>query len=271
MSRAWFFGVLAASDDPLINQEPSAKNKKLKTGMLKRYSAIALFLVLPAGLGTAGCERAEGDGAAPLETVAPADTTQRRYVDGNTFISTYLPPLRIEVDEAMTYVGAIDFILKEIAQVERHVFVQADAQQRIERMVIFQFEGFLETTDDYYRYRFTNPDTLGGLAFRHNTWYYDDAAQIANNPEAESARTRAFLEAKGYSLDAELMMSRFVAVVDEAKRHELILFYWENVRDTGLTLAELATSDGDIQPQHAALDAALKQRSLQALTVFRYP
>ena len=145
--------------------------------------------------------------------------------------------------------------------------VEADQGQRIKRMIVFQFEGFLDTNDHYYRYRFPNPDTLGGHVFNHNTWFYDDAVEIARNPGAESERTRAFLEAKGYRLDTELMMSRFVGVVDEEKRNELILFYFENVRDTGYSLAELATEGGDIRPEHAAVDDGLTQRSLHIMTV----
>lgn len=225
------------------------------------------LLVVGIGFLGMGCQAETGAAAEPADAASAPDTTQQRYVEGTVFTSTYLPALRIEIDEAMTYVGMMDFILKDIARVERYVFVEADVQQRVERMIVFQFEGFLDNNDHYYRYRFTNPDTLGGHVFNHNTWYYDDAAEMARNPGAESERTRAFLEGKGYRLDTELMMSRFVGVVDEEKRNELILFYFENVRDTGFTLAEIATEGGDIRPEHAALDAALKQRSLQSLAI----
>ena len=236
--------------------------------MLKNYLNIVVLLVMGSGgLLLAGCEPGASEAAEAADAAPAAETTQQRYVEGNVFTSTYLPAIRIEIDEALTYVGSIDFILKDIARVERYVFVEADQGQRIKRMIVFQFEGFLDTNDHYYRYRFPNPDTLGGHVFNHNTWFYDDAAGIARNPGAESERTRAFLEAKGYRLDTELMMSRFVGVVDEEKRNELILFYFENVRDTGYTLAELATEGGDIRPEHAALDDDLTQRSLHIMTV----
>lgn len=229
--------------------------------MLKASFPVLLFVGIMAACAPGTPEAASGEGD------AVPDTTQRRYVEGNTLVSTYLPPLRVKVDTAFVYAGSIDFILKDIARVHRYVFVDADAGQRIERLFIFQFEGFLDTNDHVYRYRFPNPLMLGGIAFRPNTWYYDDAAEIARNPGAESERTRAFLEGMGYRLDPELMMSRFVAVVDEARRNELILYYLENVRDTGYTLAELATDGGDIRPEHAALDTALVYRSRRAFTV----
>ena len=126
-----------------------------------------LLLVLGIGLVVMGC-RVETE-EAMADMVSVPDTTQQRYVEGNVFTSTYLPAIRIEIDEALSYVGMMDFILKDIAQVERYVFVEADAQQRITRMIVFPFEGFLDNNDHYYRYRFIDPDTLGGLAFNHNT------------------------------------------------------------------------------------------------------
>ncbi len=235
--------------------------------MLKSYLTIVLLLVMGSGgLLLMGCEPGASEAAARAGAVDQPDTTQQRYVEGQVLVSTDLPAIRVRLDEAFAYVGEMAFTLKDIARVERYVFVDVDEQQRIERMFIFQFEGFLDNNDHTYRYRFTNPVQLGGHTFNHNTWYYDDAAEIARNPGAESERTRAFLEEQGYHLEQELMMSRFVAVVDEARRNELILFYFENVRDTGYTLAEIATKEGDIAPEHTALDDSLTYRSRQHFT-----
>ena len=161
--------------------------------MLTNTLNILLLLTLAGGVLAAGCERGASEAAEPADAPAAPDTTQRRYVEGNVFTSTYLPAIRIEIDAAMAYVGMMDFILKDIAQVERYVFVEADEAQRITRMIVFQFEGFLDNNDHYYRYRFNNADTLGGHLFNHNTWYYDGAVEMARNPGAESERTRAFL------------------------------------------------------------------------------
>ena len=67
----------------------------------------------------------------------------QRYVTGPIFISTHLPPLRVEIDPAFTYLGNLEFGLKGIAQVDRHLFIEAEGQA-IQRLIIFQFEGFLD-------------------------------------------------------------------------------------------------------------------------------
>lgn len=224
---------------------------------------IPAFLALTLGVALIAC-RPAAQGAARVDDAAP-DTTQRRTVDGRVFVSTYLPELRVEIDEAFAYVGHVEFDLKGLARVDRHVFVDADGA-RVERMIVFQFEGFLDDNDHTYHYRFTNPMTLGGATYNQNTYFFDTAVSIARNPGAETDHTAAFLKEKGYELEDEQMTSRFVRVVDDARRHELILFYLENVSSTGYTLAEISR-DGGIVPRHTALADGLTQRSLQSFTI----
>jgi hypothetical protein len=171
----------------------------------------------------------------------------------------------MEVDPAFTYVGNITFELKSIALVDRHVFVDA-TDGRINRMIVLQFEGFLDDNDHTYVWEITNPIVLGGKAYKHNLYLFDVSEAIAGDPGAETDHTAAFLEREGYQLENEQMMSRFARIVDAARRHELIIFYHENVLDTGHTLTEIS-KDGDLLPEYAALGEALTKRSLSSFSV----
>ena len=55
--------------------------------------------------------------------------------------SEKLPVIAIEIDPVFRYVGSTSFILYEIARVEQHHFVVADAERRVLRQLWFQFEG----------------------------------------------------------------------------------------------------------------------------------
>jgi hypothetical protein len=79
----------------------------------------------------------------------------------------------------------------------------------------------------------------------------------------------AFLEREGYQLESEQMVSRFARAVDAARRHELIIFYHENVLDTGHSLAEIS-EDGGVLRQHAAIAEALTKQSLESFSVLDY-
>lgn len=192
-------------------------------------------------------------------------STPRRSVTGSTFISTALPPLKLQVSPTFRYLGKNAFELKGVAWVERHHFVEEYAGS-IQRLIILQFEGFLEGMPYTYNYPLTNPVMLGGSTYNENTYYFSVSASIAADPGAETAHTRQFLADHGLALPDELMTSRYVRVVDEARRHELIIFYLEPIAATGLSLGEIS-QEGGVRPEHAALYAALTARARQYFTV----
>jgi len=76
----------------------------------------------------------------------------------------------------------------------------------------------------------------------------------------------SFLKAKGYSLDAELMQSRFARVVGDDGKHEFLLFYTESMRDHGLKLADFS-EDKPTNANKLSLEEALTKRSLEVFKI----
>ena len=164
---------------------------------------------------------------------------QTRRVEGQILTSASLPPIRIRVGKAFKYVGSQQFILYDRAQVEQHFFVDADKQQRIKRMYMVQFEGYLPNISGSYNYPVTKTVSLAGQS------YIVDAEVIPNVPAAikqdaqsDVARAASFLEGKGYRIGEGIAFQRFVRLVDEAKRSEFILLYVEDLSGAGVDAAE---------------------------------
>jgi hypothetical protein len=156
-------------------------------------------------------------------------TTQTRRVKGRVLTSTSLPPIRIKFDKAFKYVGSQSFILYDRAQVEQHFFVNADKQQRIKRMYMMQFEGYLPNIKATYDYPLTKTVSLGGQTYIVNAESIPRVpAALKQNPQSDVARAASFLESKGYRISESIMFQRFVRLVDEAKRNEFILLYVED-------------------------------------------
>ena len=65
-----------------------------------------------------------------------------RWVTGNLLSSEYAPQITIHVNEAFQYVGSLQFLLSNEAQVDLFVFADLKDQQ-VTRMFIVQFEGFI--------------------------------------------------------------------------------------------------------------------------------
>jgi hypothetical protein len=166
----------------------------------------------------------------------------RRFVDGQELVSTSLPAIRVKVAPAFQYVGTFHFNIRSVAEGDRYVFVDADGGQ-VKRMFIAQFEGFLPSNRETYNYSFKDALVLGGHRFKHNTFAFSKRADESQNPKDEGVLTAEFLRDRDYRVDDELMWSRFVTVPDKERRHELILFYIENVKSTGSALADFYKQD----------------------------
>jgi len=188
--------------------------------------------------------------------------SQRRG-ENNTITSDALPALEITVDSTFEYVGILSFVLKEIALVERVIF--ADRQSsRTTRLFIVQFEGILDGVDFTYKYQTTNPITLGKYDYQHGVYMYSNDGSVRESPSAESDRTTQFLQERGYVHDDGLAMSRFARIVDDAHRHEIIIFYQETLSSIGLSLEMY-----DLLPpeEQQAIGQALTERSLRNFRV----
>jgi hypothetical protein len=188
-----------------------------------------------------------------------------RAVERNTLVSTRDPVARIEVDENLKYVGAFRFDLKHIACVERHIFA-AVHNHRITRLFIVQLEGILESSSEIYRWSMRDAIRLGDGEYRHNVWAFDTAASIREEPEAETAKTDAFLKGKALELESELVMSRFARVVGKDRKHELILFYMEPLAGWHQRVVDFP--DGEPRtPVQRELARQVSERSLRAFRV----
>jgi hypothetical protein len=173
-----------------------------------------------------------------------AAATQTRRVQGRVLTSTSLPPIRIKFDKAFKYVGSQSFILYDRAQVEQHFFVNADKQQRIKRMYMMQFEGYLPNIKATYDYPLTKTVSLGGQTYIVNAENIPSVpAALKQNPQSDVARAASFLESKGYRISESIMFQRFVRLVDEAKRNEFILLYVEDTAKGAFAENEKATQE----------------------------
>jgi hypothetical protein len=188
-----------------------------------------------------------------------------RAVERNVLVSTRDPVARIEVDKDLKYVGAFRFDLKNMACVERHIFAGVH-NRRIKRLFIVQLEEILESSSEIYRWQMRDAIRLGDGVYRHNVWAFDTAVSIREEPEAETAKTDAFLKERGLKLESELVMSRFARVVGEDRKHELIFFYMEPLASWHQRAADFP--DGVPRtPAQRELARQVSERSLRAFRV----
>jgi hypothetical protein len=202
-----------------------------------------------------------------LALLAPSAAQKpTRRVEGRTLVSSALPPVRLKFGKEFKYVGTQSFVLYESAEVEQYFFVDA-RDGGIRRMFMVQFEGSLPTSTHAYDYQIKDTVRLGGLDFMYDTNAANVPAFRKQYPDSDAARAAAFLEGKGYRMEGEdIVYQRYVRVVGEAKRNELLVVYYESLKGTGLTAADLSAG-GRAASERERLFREVQKRALKGFKV----
>lgn len=161
-----------------------------------------------------------------------------RKVDGNVIISGRDPKIRIGLPQSVRYVGVDRWVLYGIADCELHAFVEADGQKNVQRLYWVQFEGYLPSHPDL-KHTYNSPQhaTMGGMDFYVDAWAR--SRDTAIDPGSDREHIEALIKAKGYKMPAGMMYVRFVHLLDDSRRRELMIIYGEDVASAGYTAAEL--------------------------------
>ena len=226
---------MAVAAIPQQEKHISVKNISKTNRVLATFSAGFVFSVssiLIMGLSTTTI------------TKAAEPKNMNQFMTDGVLISREEPSLAIDVADDFEFVGRHPFTIRDVAAGERFVFVQAEAQQ-IQRLLMIQFEGFLPGVDEFYRYDLSGKPVVANYPFRSNGYAFNIVEDMTTNPKSESAATYPFLESKGFSVPDELMMWRSLTVADDARNKEMIIFYIEDVKSAGLTLADLYVDDAE--------------------------
>ena len=178
--------------------------------------------------------------------------------------------VRVHVPAGAVYAGSERFSLYGVADAEIHVFVEADAAKKMQRLYWVQFESYLPSNDHRYDYADGNSRMdLWGAA----TWVRAGAASTATPPRpgSDSESTRRILSRAGYAVPAEIMSVRMVRILDDPEgrgqgRRELMIIYGEDLAASGKTLADLRT-DGKLNDAAKLLEKALIERAAKAVSV----
>jgi hypothetical protein len=189
-------------------------------------------------------------------------------VQGQTLISLGMPSVRLKFDPAFKYAGRQSFILYDVAHAEQHFFVDADKAGRIRRMYWIQFESYLPSNTNTYKYQVTKSVNLAGLDFIADA----NARNVKTNPgrpDSDGSRARVFLESKGFRLASdEVITQRLVHLVDESKRSEIMIIYLEDLSALGFTAADVAEG-GKAFARWNEMSKELLERALKNMQLSR--
>jgi hypothetical protein len=195
------------------------------------------------------------------------EIVKERYVVGNVLTSTYLPPIRIQVDPAFHYLGRLHFILYDVARVEVFVFVVGE-RHHATRVLLIDLEGYLEDNTYTYDYPTSASVNLGGQDYIADAWLLTDELLAQQRPDSDLIQIFAFIQQQGYTLPNVAMIQRFARLVDAAERNELLVFYMQDVATLGVTEADL-NSDEPVLVQRERITQAVRERVAASFSILR--
>lgn len=191
----------------------------------------------------------------------PRAESPERKVEANVVISERDPKIRIHLPKTAQYVGADRWILYEIADCELHAFVEADANKNVRRLYWIQFEGYLPSKPElHHEYDSPRHVNISGLDFYVDAWAQPRGGGV--KPGSDAEHIEKLVRDKGYKLPAGMTSVRFVHLLDEEMRWELMIIYAEDVSSTGFTAEELREG-GKAHEQWPQIADALIERAVK--------
>jgi hypothetical protein len=189
-----------------------------------------------------------------------------RTVENNLLFSEALPPVTMKIDDAFDYVGRLQFILYDLADVDLFVFAVPGPAGEVERLLLVQFERFLDDNERTYNYNSPLTVLLGDHEYQYNSAVVHIPSMLEERPDSDSARALALLHEKGYQPGDDYIYTRFVRLIDEARRKELLFSYSENLNIVGLTAGDLSEG-GRAAGELESLSKGVFERALKVVQI----
>jgi hypothetical protein len=184
-------------------------------------------------------------GAALIAATGGATATQISQ-SGLLLRSAADPEIALQIATGFVPIPPVRISL-ESTDVDRRIFVDADASHVIRRVVVVQFEHVRPGESFKFVYPSTPPYTFYGTTYRIGTYVYDDKQDAANAPNRESGATRKALAKQSYVVPRFYRCARLARVASPDGQSEIIIFYNENA-DSAYPAGPLpgADADGDL-------------------------
>ena len=215
--------------------------------------------------GSKSPERATAGAGALLALALVTPLAAQRPLQGNMIVSDEFPAASIQVEDGLVHLGSTEFVLYGVADVELHLFVEADGM-RVKRLLWVQFEGYRDDNDHTYDYSDDPAVEVAGHTIHVNGRFYPKNG-FGGRAGSDGDHALRLLQDKGYELGSDLARVRLVWLLNEPARDELMFIYLEDLADLGLSVDALRQDD--VRWQELLRD--LQERALDAFEIEDHP
>ncbi|MXP09292.1 hypothetical protein [Pseudoblastomonas halimionae] len=205
------------------------------------------------------------------ETTQPEVTGLPRHYADDVLVSDDNPVAQIKVSDAYDYLGGQKFTLYGTVAVDQYFYVQRDEAGHAQSIIRLQFESVLPGVDHAYDYSDAPLRTqIDGLDFFTLTEAASTGGLLNTlfpygKPGSDRYQAHRFLASHGVEIPGEYAFARLVHIPDEAARHEMIVFFYDDMPNVGIAPENLGP-DGAGSEQWADISHDLLAKITTAIS-----
>ena len=170
-----------------------------------------------------------------------------------------LPDFTIHIDPAWNFIGKVSLEVNGLADAEQYYFCLTQ-DSTLGNAFIVHFEHFHEENDHFFEYPRLRMVNLGGVEFLNQTW------AIPNFELFHLYGVKNLFTKLGIQPEPDWLVNRYVTVMGESKKNELILFYLEPGSHTHMPLVDLLP-EGKSFHQWPDIEKRLMQKALNVFSI----
>ncbi len=173
-----------------------------------------------------------------------------RAVKGDMILSPYLPRLGVRISEDYIYLGDLQYLAQGTYHVEDFIYLCPNSQGHVTRLLLVQFDGFLDHKEGTYPLPGGSNINLAGDEYNHTLSTASFPSFDKKSAGAHLAHATDYVRQRSYTLAGEMIYHTFLRLVTDDHRNRFSIHHLERIEDANLP------------PDHLAANTAQQQEML---------
>lgn len=170
-----------------------------------------------------------------------------RAVKDDMILSPYLPRLGVRISEDYIYLGDLQYLAQGMYHVEDFIYLCPNSQGHVTRLLLVQFDGFLDHKEGMYPFPGGSEVTLAGDEYNHTLSTVSFPNFDKKSSGTHLAHCADYVRQRSYTLAGEMLYHTFLRLVTEDHRNRFSIHHLERVEDANLPPDPLAANTAQQQ------------------------
>lgn len=150
-----------------------------------------------------------------------------RNIRDDLVLSPSTPRLAVRYHPEFIYLGDLQYITGETRHAEQFIFLSPNGLGHVVRMLLVQFEGYLENKPGSYPHEGDHMLEINGEPYIYDIHFIQVSDFIEKNPLSGFAHAADYIRQRAYTLGGDMTYQRFTRIASPDGRHKFAISYLE--------------------------------------------